>query len=306
MTTTRNAVTRLCAHGLLLIALTFSTTTLWALDAGPLRIVKATGQPAYGEIALSDAAGFDLASFKARLAAPKAYEVAGMKYDPALGKMEITAARAADGRTVLRIQPLPAGLDRFDLLLVLSDRMKVSLAEYRIDLRGSRTEFAAALAGSGLAGQVASPAPTPVPAPAAAPAPTAATAVPAPAPVPAPAAAASDAAGAPDEVRAAVLAWAEAWSRRDVDAYIASYVPDYNGRGQRSVWLAERRERIRGRELIEVKIDDLRLTPKSRGRVAAKFVQSYRSDVMSERGHKELVLVRVGTRWLIAREVEAK
>lgn len=57
--------------------------------------------------------------------------------------------------------------------------------------------------------------------------------------------------------RAALEAWAQAWSRRDVEAYFAAYAPGFDGRkghASREAWMAERRERILSRRSIGVTV----------------------------------------------------
>ncbi|MDH6593932.1 ketosteroid isomerase-like protein [Variovorax sp. TBS-050B] len=134
----------------------------------------------------------------------------------------------------------------------------------------------------------------------------------APAPVaatPAPATAASIDAAAQSgaviaEVEAAVRAWAQAWSARDVERYFAAYVPDFvpNQRVDHAAWEAERRRRIANRSRIEVNIENLVI--RIHGATAtARFTQHYRADALSQTGPKTLELQRVDKRWLIRKEV---
>ena len=137
------------------------------------------------------------------------------------------------------------------------------------------------------------------PPPAAAPAPTAATSG-TPGLKPDQPASADDLA----EVRSAVLAWADAWSRRDVEGYLRAYVPDYVPpvtRAPTATWAAERRQRIEGRQAITVKVSELRLVRQGPA-VIARFVQDYQGDDVRYNLRKQLVLERVDGRWLIRRE----
>lgn len=110
-----------------------------------------------------------------------------------------------------------------------------------------------------------------------------------------------------EQAKSAVEAWAQAWSRRDVDAYIAAYVPDYAGRtagGSREDWINERTERIKPRKSISVEISRLQLTDQ-KDSVVAQFNQTYRSDGIVIRSRKTLTLVpSSGGRWLIRSESE--
>ena len=132
-------------------------------------------------------------------------------------------------------------------------------------------------------------------------------AAPKPAAKPAPAAApkpAPKAAPAGDEVLEAVKAWAQAWSRKDVDAYLGFYARDFSTpKGQtRADWEKQRRQRILAPKSIEVSIDSARV---SREGDAAKvsFRQGYKSDTFSSRGSKTLVMSRSEDgRWRIRQE----
>ncbi len=144
------------------------------------------------------------------------------------------------------------------------------------------------------------PAPALSPAPAPAPATPAPAPAPAPAPTPAPAPAATTAGAA--EVEAAVTAWANAWSRRDVPAYLNAYTRDFFGTAKsRKAWEAERRARIVGKKSISVEVSDL--TTRVQGdKATVQFRQAYRADTLSVAGRKTLELVRSNGRWLIQKE----
>jgi hypothetical protein len=108
-----------------------------------------------------------------------------------------------------------------------------------------------------------------------------------------------------DAVGAAVRAWADAWSRRDVDAYVAAYVPGYAGRVpgvSRASWIEQRRKQIVRYQNIEITVSNLRVTTQGEA-VVAEFDQTRRADRIKVKSHKTLELVPVGGRWLIRREV---
>lgn len=118
---------------------------------------------------------------------------------------------------------------------------------------------------------------------------------PAAAPKPAPAAAAPG-------VEAAVAAWAQAWSNRDADAYLAAYADDFSGAGMtRAAWEAQRRARITAPKHIEVRISDLKI--EQQGDTAkATFRQAYRSDRLSSTVTKTLELAQQNGQWRIVGE----
>lgn len=269
------------------VCLALTPWAAMALDVGTLHWKPASGQAPFAEIDVSDKDPIDPRALRVNIATREAYGVAGLTYHPGLASALINA-QASAGRVVLRVERLPPNVPALDLLVVVNSRDKLTLAEYRIDLQLGPHDVASSPVGTRqatLARQAAgTKAPPPLPAPATAPV------------------AAEDALAAPGH---AVLAWAQAWSRRDVDAYLAAYTPDYAGpraKMTRQAWVDERRERIASRKDIAVEVSKLQL--KRQGDTAtATFVQRYRSDGPTDRMRKRLVLVQVNGRWLIQREI---
>ncbi|ATU68571.1 DUF4440 domain-containing protein [Piscinibacter gummiphilus] len=149
----------------------------------------------------------------------------------------------------------------------------------------------------------AAPAPAPVAPPAPAPAAKPAAkpveppqAAPAPAPAPKPAAATDTQAP-----RAAALAWAEAWSRKDMNGYFAAYTRDFSGGKTRKAWEEERRARILGKRSISVVLTDFDIDVKG-DRATVEFRQAYRADTLKVSSRKRLDMVRVSGQWLIQKE----
>jgi tetratricopeptide (TPR) repeat protein len=178
---------------------------------------------------------------------------------------------------------------------------------------------------------VAAPVPAPVPAPAPAPAPVkqapAPVAAPAPAPAPvvasappkaapvavasstpaAPVSAASTAkASASDDAKAAehaVRAWAAAWAAKDVSTYLAAYAKDFAppAKQSRGAWEEERKRKIKGKNSISVKLENLAVEMNG-AKAVARFRQDYRADSLAVSSRKTLDLVKTGDKWLIQRE----
>ncbi len=150
-------------------------------------------------------------------------------------------------------------------------------------------------------------APTPpvavvTPAKPAASAPTVAAVTPAVPTTPATPPVAAATAGTEEEVRAAVLAWASAWSRRDTNAYFATYGKEFDAPGGRKGWEEERKKRILGKNKISVKVSNLDV--KINGNKAqARFKQDYDADSLSVTSRKTLEFLRSGDRWVIVREL---
>jgi tetratricopeptide (TPR) repeat protein len=103
-------------------------------------------------------------------------------------------------------------------------------------------------------------------------------------------------------VEAAVTRWAQAWSARDVDAYLAAYARDFAAGGMtRANWEAQRRARITAPKSIEVKISDLKIEQQGDS-ASATFRQTYRSDRLSSTATKTLKLVLQNGEWRIVDE----
>lgn len=107
-----------------------------------------------------------------------------------------------------------------------------------------------------------------------------------------------------DDVLKAVNGWAEAWSRKDADAYLAYYAKDFKTPGgeARADWEKARRARIIAPKSIAVSVAAPKVTLNGADRATVSFRQSYRSDVLKANSRKILVLVKAGGRWQILEE----
>ncbi len=105
------------------------------------------------------------------------------------------------------------------------------------------------------------------------------------------------------DVEHAVKAWAAAWSKRDMSAYVAAYASDFSGQAaSHKAWEQERRDRIANKKSIHVAVSDLKISVNG-DKATAKFRQSYESDALSTTSRKTLELARTGAgKWVIRRE----
>ncbi len=134
--------------------------------------------------------------------------------------------------------------------------------------------------------------------------PASAPAIAAPATPATPAAAtAAASAGAEKEVESAVRAWADAWSSKDMSAYLASYSPNFDTPGSqpRKAWEDARRARIVGKSRISVKLSDLSVAVQG-SKATARFKQDYSADSLNVSSRKTLDLAKVSDRWVIVKE----
>ena len=139
---------------------------------------------------------------------------------------------------------------------------------------------------------------------AAVPAPAATAPTPAPAAAPTPAPAPAKAVAGSDDVVKAMNAWADAWSRKDMRAYLGAYAHEFNTpKGMnRKAWEQEREQRIAGKGgKISVSFDTPQVTITG-DKATAKFRQHYKATGLSSSTTKTLVFVRAGSKWLIKEE----
>jgi ketosteroid isomerase-like protein len=106
------------------------------------------------------------------------------------------------------------------------------------------------------------------------------------------------------DIEISVMAWAAAWSSKDLQAYFGAYSSKFEpAKGlSRERWEAQRKQRIEPRQTIEVQLSDIQVD--TAGDVATvKFSQNYRSDNVKETSRKTLNMARESGRWLIVKEV---
>jgi len=102
-------------------------------------------------------------------------------------------------------------------------------------------------------------------------------------------------------------AWAESWSKRDVDAYLAFYGKDFKvpGGRDRAEWEAERKDRLSRATFIKVELDKIKIKQqdeKTNTMVKVSFNQHYASNIVKSRGKKTLILEQQGDAWKIVEE----
>lgn len=102
-----------------------------------------------------------------------------------------------------------------------------------------------------------------------------------------------------------VRAWAQAWSRKDVDAYLGFYDKAFQTPAgePRGAWEKLRRQRVVGPKTISVGIDAPRVSRDGEARASVTFRQDYRSDRHNSRSTKTLLLGKSEDgRWRILQE----
>ena len=106
------------------------------------------------------------------------------------------------------------------------------------------------------------------------------------------------------EILDVLYAWANAWSSKNVPAYLALYASDFKTPGgeSRAEWEAQRRERISKPPSIQVGIGEPKVIFTDAGHASVTFRQTYRASHLKTSTHKTLMLVRSDSGWLIQEE----
>lgn len=99
-------------------------------------------------------------------------------------------------------------------------------------------------------------------------------------------------------------AWTQAWSSKDVAAYLALYADDFvpEGGQLRAAWAEQRRERILKPSRIQVGVKNPKTVRLGDDQVRVNFRQRYESDNYSDNVNKTLELKQVNGVWKITRE----
>jgi pilus assembly protein FimV len=95
-----------------------ATAALWASQAaalglGRLNVQSALGETLRAEVEVTSITAEEAGSLKLRIAPPEAYRAAGVEYNAVLSGANVTLARRADGRQVLRVTSDRAVLEPF-------------------------------------------------------------------------------------------------------------------------------------------------------------------------------------------------
>jgi outer membrane protein assembly factor BamE len=112
------------------------------------------------------------------------------------------------------------------------------------------------------------------------------------------------AAASNDPVLKSLNAWADAWARRDSEAYFAAYDDSFVPQGgvNRAAWEARKRQALSAAKSIEVKIGSPSVEQGSDGTATVTFKQYYRAGSYHDAVLKQVRMVERDGRWLITEE----
>jgi L,D-transpeptidase YnhG len=105
------------------------------------------------------------------------------------------------------------------------------------------------------------------------------------------------------QVQQAVVAWAGAWSQKNVAQYLRAYAPSFDPPGglSRNTWEQERRNRIVSKDRITITLSGLKVQVDGNN-ATVSFVQNYKADRLAVSSYKTLKMVKQGDQWLISQE----
>lgn len=100
-------------------------------------------------------------------------------------------------------------------------------------------------------------------------------------------------------------AWAAAWSRQDVDAYLRYYDDHFAPASgmDRETWEGQRRQRLSHAKTISVELQTIDVERRGADNARATFIQRYRSESYSDEVRKMLMLKKQAGQWRIVREL---
>lgn len=106
------------------------------------------------------------------------------------------------------------------------------------------------------------------------------------------------------EVLRSLEQWAAAWSAENIEAYLATYAPDFVPSQGLSMeaWARQRRERLSRSGDIDITVREPELVKADEQHATVRFVQAYQSPVYRDVTLKQLTWSRHNGRWLIREE----
>jgi tetratricopeptide (TPR) repeat protein len=110
------------------------------------------------------------------------------------------------------------------------------------------------------------------------------------------------------EIDSFLAEWAEAWSSKNVNAYLAKYSSNFrtpNGESF-SDWQESRRNRILGKDIITVEVSGTNISRKGDSFAQVTFKQKYTSNKLTQISSKTLILRKEGSGWFIEQEYSGK
>ena len=105
-----------------------------------------------------------------------------------------------------------------------------------------------------------------------------------------------------DVVVSQFLVWIKAWEAQKINSYLSFYSKDFkDSKRPRKSWEAQRRKVFRSSSGVSIEVSDIKIL-RADDAVEMSFIQSYKSDRISDVGKKVLIWKNEGDRWKIVKE----
>lgn len=105
-------------------------------------------------------------------------------------------------------------------------------------------------------------------------------------------------------ISAVMKIWADAWARKDLPKYYASYTENYRGEFLTpESWKKQRQTNITKAQAIKLDFKNVEMTTLSPSRVRVQFMQTYVSNLLHNKAQKTLTFTSTNGQWLIESEV---
>ena len=110
------------------------------------------------------------------------------------------------------------------------------------------------------------------------------------------------------EINTFITEWAEAWSSKNINGYLAKYSPNFKTPNGESFvdWQDSRKNRILGKDIITVEVSEPKISRKGDSFAQVTFKQKYTSNKLSQISSKTLILRKDGAAWFIEQEYSGK
>ena len=108
---------------------------------------------------------------------------------------------------------------------------------------------------------------------------------------------------AQDDVKDVVNKWLNSWRSGDMETYRSCYASEFRSKGMDlDGWIVYKKNVRKRSKNITIDIDKLNISVKDNSAMA-KFVQSYSSSILKDKGKKTLELKKIDNQWKIYREI---
>ena len=109
--------------------------------------------------------------------------------------------------------------------------------------------------------------------------------------------------GERQDIRDFIQQWADAWSDKNVPAYLSCYIDNYQPAGlSHAGWVEQRQQRLGAPVWIKIETYEVNVVSSDAQQAVVQFVQHYSADNYSDVSRKQMLLVHTENGWKIKSE----